>query len=401
MKKTIEFKDLPVLAYSSGKYNLEITKAVVGEVIKNPEFDDGTDDCQGNDDHEFILSEAVTEDDVKYAFKNREPEWNNVKTIHFDETCTVPRYKLGHFCAQRNIKVTRSKDKADLVLYGKDFRNDLTEEQASWILTKSDFLKRAASLKSRIVPDLLLDTIKRCSSDVIAFDDIEWFMPKKGQIYGSYVVLTKPDDWNMLVGSFRYCNQDIILQEMGTETIDKFTYTRLVQMFESKDEENHRVAMEVMANCKYKSSIVYLLDLMRRFYGAPIFNMNDRGHVSFKALREYLDYEPKHDERSLNNMIYNIAHRDLLTEANYKIILELILEEEARRMGKNKDNDYDHDNWRVIQVDLSPKFKEMIIWDKQEEPAFVPVVGPVVVEKSEEGKPLTSVTLGILDLSKI
>lgn len=373
--KNIEFKNLPILDCNGQKYSLEIAGAIVGKVIRNKDFDDGTPNSTGEDENEFTLETEIEESDVINAYRNRQPDWSNVKTIHFDESCTIPRYKLGNFCSQKNIKVTRSKEKADIVVYGKNFKVNVVSLRINHFITTPNFLKKAASLKTNPIPQPLIDAIKACNSEMVVIDDnCDWMVPKKGQIYGEYMVLDKPDEWNDLSTQMKYCNQEVVLQDMGLETIDEFTYQRIAKMLESKDPENHRVAMEVMANSNYRTSIVYLLDLMRRYYSDPIFNTTDRQHVSFKALREYLDYEPRPTDRSLDDLIENVADRDLLTEANYKIILKLILEEENRCMGEgNEDSKYetDNNNWRILQVDLTPEYKEKIIWDKKEEPEAV------------------------------
>jgi hypothetical protein len=75
---------------------------------------------------------------------------DGIKTIHFDDTCKVPRFKLGEICGKKGIKVIRDRDKADAVIYGHKFTDSLFEmESAGSFNYKAAFIAQAKGLRLR------------------------------------------------------------------------------------------------------------------------------------------------------------------------------------------------------------------------------------------------------------
>lgn len=370
--KTLTFKTLPVVRYyekdedennKKAHYTVTLERAIMGDIIKNKNWDDGSDDCEGYEDNEFTIAE-MDEEMIKAAMLNITPDWNNIKTIFFDETCTVPRYKTGKFCTDKNLKVTRDKTKADLIIYGPSYSDDLWETEECHLVTKAYFLKKVNQLKvGKAMFDTIVPIIQACESEYVEIVGCERLMPKSGQIQGDVIKLTEDSNYDVLCSNTNLCHQDIILENMASVVMDEDMFRRVCQMFDSADEENYPVAMEVMANCNYGESIVYLLELMRRYY-PKIHDIPSRKHVSFTALKEYLDFAPKSDERTLDQIIHIVATKRKLTEDNYNRILNFIIEEENKRMSSGEDR-YENTNWRILAVDIAPKYKDQVIWNKK------------------------------------
>jgi len=152
-------------------------------------------------------------------------------------------------------------------------------------------------------------------------------------------------------------HQDVILEQLSSVVMDKDMFISVDKMLESKDDSNHIVAMEVMSNTAYKSSIVYLLELMRRHWDV-IDQIHEKSNISFRALREYLQFEGNLD---MDLLIDKIIEKNALTETNYKRILQFIMEDEANTTEDNAGR------WIITNVDLHPEQKAKVIWDKKEE----------------------------------
>jgi hypothetical protein len=70
--------------------------------------------------------------------------------------------------------------------------------------------------------------------------------------------------------------------------IDDQMFNTLSDMFKSDDRENWTLAMEIMANCDYKKSLLYLT-LLFHDHGHRMDAISSRNHVNFKALTLYLN----------------------------------------------------------------------------------------------------------------
>ena len=75
-------------------------------------------------------------------------------------------------------------------------------------------------------------------------------------------------------------------------TIGATEFDQLAQMFKSSDTENCTLAMEIMANSNYQSSIYYLLRLFKDYVNR-ISTSHTRTHVNFKSLLSYLEISSK------------------------------------------------------------------------------------------------------------
>ena len=69
-------------------------------------------------------------------------------------------------------------------------------------------------------------------------------------------------------------------------------------MFQSTDNDNHILAMEIMANSHYEKSVLYLLMLIADFNGI-ISNTHTKNHVNFKSMLAYFNWIPR-----------NVCHQD-------------------------------------------------------------------------------------------
>ena len=59
-------------------------------------------------------------------------------------------------------------------------------------------------------------------------------------------------------------------------------------MFQSSDTDNHLMAMEIMANCNYKESMLYLALLFFHHHDAQMYYVKSKNHVNFKSLKNYM-----------------------------------------------------------------------------------------------------------------
>jgi hypothetical protein len=103
-----------------------------------------------------------------------------------------------------------------------------------------------------------------------------------------------PDEHNLqllnIIINKEIYNEDALLAHLNgpdAVTIDETMYEQIAGMFASSDADNHVLAMEIMANCKYKESLLYLEFLFKE-YSDVMYSTHTKNHVNFKSLLSYL-----------------------------------------------------------------------------------------------------------------
>jgi hypothetical protein len=84
-------------------------------------------------------------------------------------------------------------------------------------------------------------------------------------------------------------------------------------MFESSDQDNHIMAMEIMANSNYIDSALYLLLLLEN-YSYKIGDCHTRNHVNFKSMLTYFNWQPRDVcHQNTDDIVQIIDKKGLLT----------------------------------------------------------------------------------------
>jgi hypothetical protein len=110
-------------------------------------------------------------------------------------------------------------------------------------------------------------------------------------------------------------NQNEILRRLNSGAVmDEKQYEGARQLLNSKDMENTKLAIEIMANCDFEKSSVYLLLLIRDF-GHKIFNCPNRTHVNFKSLLKFFNITNLRGVH-LDDIMSTLIDLKLLNQAN-------------------------------------------------------------------------------------
>ena len=141
----------------------------------------------------------------------------------------------------------------------------------------------------------------------------------KGDIYESqYFYGIEPEyleTYTAIQGKPIYCESELITNINGDDStvIDYDVYKQLKSMFESSDDDNHILAMEIMANSHYENSILYLLMLISEFH-YTISNTHTKNHVNFKSMLAYFNWVPRQvGSQDADDIIKIIDGKGLLT----------------------------------------------------------------------------------------
>ena len=103
--------------------------------------------------------------------------------------------------------------------------------------------------------------------------------------------------------------------------IDADMFTQLSTMFDSSDDDNHILAMEIMANSKYKESLLYI-EMLFKNHSYSIGNCHTKNHVNFKSLLSYLGKANRYIDTNLDNIMESLISKKVLTKDKVDILLE-------------------------------------------------------------------------------
>lgn len=333
--------------------------------------------------HDLYSNEQLSKIELLNPHIKREKEaLQGVKTIYFDEDCTVPRFKLKEFCSKYGITIVHDSTKSDAIIVSDKIADYLLYYDSLYTLNKKENLikiiprlKPQYNLKKEILPLIKAlpdNTMVYIESMSDRHDKMEVKPKYKGdddpEVDVCYTYIADQILYDKLITNGNLIHQDVILESLAETIMDKDMYNTVSSMLKSPNIEDNVLAMEIMANVNYRESIVYLLDLMRRFNSDTISCVPQRKNISFKALVGYLTYAPygRNDSSSFTEIVDVIIKKNLLTEKNYRILLELIKEQEI------EDNENAEEPWVPIVIDLAPKLKSKIIWEKKEEAVLDP-----------------------------
>jgi len=248
--------------------------------------------------------------------------------IFFMKGVTVPRIKLKDLAVKYKIRTTTDIDAATVIVGSSNASDKLVKN--GWFYTCCKFKMKAfidyakeigvmddyyyETVNDVLEPHLMdinvqyiltdwrtsriLGTDKEIPGDLkTIFNEVEANMGPNYSIIkrssSSYFWTISEDNLNFLnsVTGKKIIEQNGLLEVINGDdctTIDEVTYQNLRNMFESADTDNHLMAMEIMSNCNYKESMLYLALLFFHHYDHQIYYVKAKNHVNFKSLKNYM-----------------------------------------------------------------------------------------------------------------
>ena len=229
-------------------------------------------------------------------------------TIYLLPGVNIPRMKLKDLALNLGIRVVRDPAKATVVFSGKSSVGKVTT--STWYYFAD--------------ANIILENVNKLCNDIYYIDKLEVAISSTGaervcsgwsdmrntlcngnmDIYESqYFYGIEPEyqeTYDAIQGKPIYCESELITNINGDDStiIDYDVYKQLRSMFQSTDNDNHILAMEIMANSHYEKSVLYLLMLIADFNGI-ISNTHTKNHVNFKSMLAYFNWIPR-----------NVSHQD-------------------------------------------------------------------------------------------
>lgn len=251
-------------------------------------------------------------------------------TIYLLPGVNIPRMKLKDLALNLGIRVVRDPAKATVVFSGKSSVGKVTTSNWYYFADANTILENVKKMcKDQYYIDKLETAISStgatrvcsgwsdmrntlCNGDMAIYESQYLF-----GIEAEYL-----DTYNDIQSKSIYCESELITNINGDDStiIDYDVYKQLQTMFESSDDDNHVLAMEIMANSHYEKSVLYLLMLISD-YNHKISNTHTRNHVNFKSMLAYFNWIPRNiSGLRAYNIIKIIDEKGLLTLDMIKIL---------------------------------------------------------------------------------
>jgi hypothetical protein len=251
-------------------------------------------------------------------------------TIYLLPGVNIPRMKLKDLALNLGIRVVRDPAKATVVFSGKSSVGKVTTSNWYYFADAETILNNVKKMcKDQYYIDKLETAITATGSTRVCSN---WSDMRNTLCNGDMAIYESQylfgieaeylDTYNDIQSKSIYCESELITNINGDDStiIDYDVYKQLQSMFESSDDDNHVLAMEIMANSHYEKSVLYLLMLISD-HNHKISNTHTRNHVNFKSMLAYFNWIPRNiSGLRAYNIIKIIDEKGLLTLDMIKIL---------------------------------------------------------------------------------
>lgn len=266
-------------------------------------------------------------------------------TIYFAPKVSVPRVKVKNLTMDYAAKITRDISKADIVVIPENFENILFENQYKYSLDEKKliaFLNEDNRIDTHSLTKLndVLDNYSniefiadwseyRQLSNLTSGTSYEFDYNSRSNVY----LYLPNDDFRNIYEELKtktLYKESLILKTINGDdalTIDNKIFEQLSSMLKSSDDENHVIAMEMMANCNYVDSLFYL-ELLFKEFSYVMKESYAKNHVNFKSLCKFLGKEnSRYMSTNFDDIIDSLIKHDKLSEEYLNILVNKYIDD--------------------------------------------------------------------------
>ena len=337
-----------------------------------------------HDQPQLILKESIENlyEDIDYNMSD-----NTVGTVvvkkgtkfHFTSGVKFPRQQFKELQQAHGVKSVRDIEKADYIIIDNDLPGTTIQQKWKYGVIKSSTMFNILYFLDEAIIPMYKDRVSECYKQEILDNvnedhifELEYstvnhitYVLKNLKAENAYEVnngrdgfLTEQDlallqlTITALGGTSKYYNlvsetdykillelekddmsQKLINTDLLSKVIDKHLdkvvldeeqYQSLVTMFKSNDTDNHIIAMEIMANCHFKDSLLYLEKLFLS-YSWVMWDTGKANHVNFKNLRTLVDRSDSYSMkggRDFDHSMKVLQKFGIFTPKNINFMLE-------------------------------------------------------------------------------
>ena len=314
--------------------------------------------------------------------------------IYFLPAVNVPRIKFKNVCVEHGIKNVRDVTQANIIFGSKKSLYEMTTSHWAYKCSVKDFLSFVEIIKDKM-DDYDLEKIETAlefyTNEYLALDYNTMScvyshvpdVPEETK-YSDKMVVVKSDYKDLFLDIINklILDESSVINVLNGEDaaeIDKVMFEHISEMFDSSDNDNHVLAMEIMANSKYVESLIYL-ELLFYKYSGKISSTNTKNHVNFKSLVSYLGKDKNYLGTDIDDVVNSLRDKDQLTPDK----LDILLSHTSKDIQQSGDSRYFTVKTVSVKPEVLAELNSNYSYELQED--FVPTVAetPVVKEVVKE-----------------
>ena len=258
--------------------------------------------------------------------------------LYFLPGVNIPRVKLKQLILDYNIKIVKNVQEATAIFGNQHSLSKIINTAWYYTIPTKDF-KVCIDLLTPSMDQHQVDKIKTALEfyeEELVYSDWasvynllnEDLPPYKNQIVNpgsllnvnrsSATVAEPQEEYRELILNIEnkeIFNEAELIENLNGDDaiiINDEVFEQLNKMFESTDTDNHIIAMEIMANSRYKESLLYI-HLLFKHYANLIADNHTKNHVNFKSLLSYLNKDKYNLKSTLDGIVENLLFRKVLT----------------------------------------------------------------------------------------
>lgn len=306
--------------------------------------------------------------------------------LYFLSGVNIPRVKLKDLSLQHGTKTTKDIDDATHIFAGKNTKDKLISSHWYYSIDTS-FIKDIIADPETQMDDYYRQNLETAlefyTEDKIIVDystcstlrnsehpSIKKYINTQS-LRNSSIYYTVDDEYSDLfpkILSLDVYHEDKLLKHINGDdaaTIDDTMFHQISDMFKSSDEDNHVLAMEIMANCNYNDSLLYLEMLFEK-HSNRMSNSRTKNHVNFKSLLSYLGKNKNYMNTDPDDIMKSLINKNFIDLDKINVIMKYYGEQIAARGG----NDY----FDVKSITLNKDYAKLLDTNYVHEliPDFIP-----------------------------
>lgn len=272
--------------------------------------------------------------------------------LYFLPGVNIPRVKLKDLTLQHGIKSIRDIDQATHVFSGKNTTDKLISSHWYYDLD-TELLKEIVENSEGLMDDFYRENLRQAlefytepivifeygaastlrNSGLIVLDKIEGNVLRSSNIY--YTVDEENKDLFPGILSLDLYSESKLLKHINGDdaaTIDDTMFLQISDMFKSSDHDNHIIAMEIMANCNYMDSLLYI-EMLFENYANQMSNCRTKSHVNFKSLLSFLNKDNGYMGTNIDDIVDSLIAKDVFDLEKVNVIMKHYGQEIADQGG--------------------------------------------------------------------
>lgn len=324
--------------------------------------------------------------------------------LYFLPGVNIPRIKLKDLATKFGIRTVRDINEATIIfgssktkdkmtgsswkykiptpvvqLFFETYKNDMDDYQFSKIETALEFYTEEYILTDWSTARNFTDTdCPQFNSYSLQPVYLDYVNNKRTSSEYVYDVATEYLSIFNSLKSREIIDESCLLDQLNGDDaviIDADMFTQLTTMFNSSDDDNHILAMEILANSKYKESLLYI-EMIFKNHAYSIGNCHTKNHVNFKSLLSYLGKSNRYIDTSLDDIMNSLISKKVLTKDK----IDILLENYGHEINNRGDSTYFKVQTITVNEDtlslLNENYNYKVIEDYE----------PLIVENLEEEK---------------